>query len=182
MHTQSTDEVSTRPKKPPAPGAVVAFSASSAVEAETSQPSIIQMPITSAPANPANVGNGACTTAPATGACTKPATALAASTHNSTIASTFATRDVGAIPRQSSNPAASTHTEPTVAFASGAGVAFGARSASVYAPAGADVATTAKMLATIRIHAAYAPATGPKASATHVYDEPAFGSRAPSRA
>ena len=99
MHSHSTAAVRSSPARPPAPGAVFPSRASSAVEAETSQPSVIQIPIATAPISPPIGGGGAAAAAPAAGAWSPANAAATASTMSSAIASAFANRDVGSSPR-----------------------------------------------------------------------------------
>jgi hypothetical protein len=126
-------------------------------------------------------GYGAPAAAWLTTGCRKATVAPIARIAISATSSTLVTIAVARKPECSSTPEAATHSAATTAPASGESANCGATSASVYVPAGTAVATIAKMFATMRTQAAYAPAAEPNAARTHEYDEPAVGKRSPSR-
>ncbi len=104
MHNHNTAAVAINPASPLKPGPLVAAWASSAVDAETSQPSIIQMPITIAPISAAPPGNGAPADACAITGCAKATPAPTMRIASSATSSTFVTRVVGRKPDWSSTP------------------------------------------------------------------------------
>src|SRR5947209_13233723 len=176
----NTTVVSASPSNPPLPGTEASPWASSAVDADTSHPSIIQMPTTIAVMRPPH-SSGVPANATASDWGRLPASAAApASTTISAASSSSVRTAVGRNPYHRSSELAAIQPHATSATASALADTPGASRSSVYVPAGSAVARTANTVATSSTHAPYAPVRAPNAARIHAYDEPASRMRSPS--
>ena len=136
MQPMRTTVVTTKPTMPPRPAARASPLTSSPVEAETSHPSLIQMPSVIAVTKPANViGIPACAGVAATvaAACGTTYDATAAA-HNTTSSKSNAKNVISAVgrnPTYSRIVLATIHTAPTPATQTGDAAFAGAISSSV---------------------------------------------------